>query len=338
MSVINTEQKAKVFDILNTKGGVGKSTTVINLAHISSLSGYKTLVIDMDPQGDTTDVLYDKSLCTDNDIGSVILQKKKPEDVIKKTAYENLDIIPAGKNHKKTIDLLHDMISSDEYTVKKNKYKEMKEEGLYLTDEQNKTETVDLMSDEKERLLGKYRVLLRNIFADTFKKYDYVFFDNNPNGLIITEMGLVASDFAIIPSEPDGLSLKGSGDLTNTIKYISLMYNSELSLLGSLICKGAANTNLFKQMYNLYLLQYRGVGIKTFIRNDNTAKEALTMGMPLLEYGKSRSGNDYMEFAKEIKIITGTQYKNLMKKYGLKERFNMEEFTAAVIKEYEDKN
>ena len=259
--------------------------------------------------------MFDKSQCENCDIGSVLLNEKKPEEAVKETRFENLYIIPAGRSHKNTITRLYDLVN----------------QGL----DPKKMDDEEIRK-EKERRFDEIRLRMRNILNPLFSQYDYVFIDNNPNGLIITEMALIASDFAFSPVEADGFSYKGMGDMISQVKYINLKYNSNLMYLGPLLCKAMINTKLFRQMYNQYLLTFRNTCIKTFIRNDNTAKEALTMGMPLIEYGKSRAGNDYMEFAKEIKIITGKEYEHMMKHYGMREKFDLESFSQKIIKEFED--
>ena len=87
----------KIISIINQKGGVGKTTTVINLASALSQQGKKILVIDLDPQGNATTGLglsnTDKS---DQTIYSVLNGTKKISDVIQKTNYENLNLITSN--------------------------------------------------------------------------------------------------------------------------------------------------------------------------------------------------------------------------------------------------
>ena len=89
--------KEKILSIINQKGGVGKTTTVINLAAGLSIKGKKILVIDLDPQGNaTTGLGLSNSDNSDNTIYSVLNGTKNIAEVISKTKFENLDLITSN--------------------------------------------------------------------------------------------------------------------------------------------------------------------------------------------------------------------------------------------------
>ena len=84
----------KIISIINQKGGVGKTTTVINLAAGLSMKGKKILVIDLDPQGNATTGLGLSNIeNSDQTIYSVLNGTKKIFEVIQKTKLENLDLV-----------------------------------------------------------------------------------------------------------------------------------------------------------------------------------------------------------------------------------------------------
>ena len=85
----------KIIAIANPKGGVGKTTTAINLSAALSLAGYRTLLIDLDPQAHSTSNLGIDPLDQQLTINDVFLKKTKIQDVIIKSATEGLDLAPA---------------------------------------------------------------------------------------------------------------------------------------------------------------------------------------------------------------------------------------------------
>lgn len=88
----------KVVSIYNQKGGVGKTTTNINLSAYVSLLGYKVLVIDADPQGNTTSGFGFEKDNLENTLYDGMVNNISMEDIILKTRYENLDLVPSDAN------------------------------------------------------------------------------------------------------------------------------------------------------------------------------------------------------------------------------------------------
>jgi chromosome partitioning protein len=121
---------AKIFAIANQKGGVGKTTTTINLASAMALHGFKTLIIDMDPQANATSALGVEKK-PDHGIYSPLAHGSDPVERIVKTNYKNLFIIPSE------LDLAaaeRELSSQDNYLLKlKNCLEKIKEKQNFST-------------------------------------------------------------------------------------------------------------------------------------------------------------------------------------------------------------
>ena len=88
----------KIISVINQKGGVGKTTTVVNLAASLSIMGHNTLVVDLDPQGNATTGLGKSNTKEDNNIYNLLIGKIKLNEAIINTDIKNLDLISSTVN------------------------------------------------------------------------------------------------------------------------------------------------------------------------------------------------------------------------------------------------
>ena len=91
-------KKNSFIAVINQKGGVGKTTTVINLAASLSILGQKILIVDLDPQGNATTGLGKSNNDEEKNIYNLLIKKKNIQEVIQKTKVKNLDVIGSNVN------------------------------------------------------------------------------------------------------------------------------------------------------------------------------------------------------------------------------------------------
>lgn len=97
--------------LYNLKGGVGKTAATINLAYLSALQGYKTLIWDMDPQGSSSFYLGAQANVK-NETKKILSSELDLRQAIQATPYEHLDVIPADLSARNADILLNDMKQS----------------------------------------------------------------------------------------------------------------------------------------------------------------------------------------------------------------------------------
>lgn len=199
---------SKVTAIVNQKGGVGKTTTAINLGYALSEKGRKILLIDFDPQSSLTSALGYNAENQEN-IQTLMTLAIEEEEIIGKESYilnikENLDLIPCSLE-----------LSGIEM-------------GL-----------VNVMSRE---------LILKSIIEEIEKDYDYILIDCSPSLGMLTINALAACNTVLIPVTPEYLSAKGLALLINNIKRIKKRLNPSIEIDGILITMIDERTNLSKNM------------------------------------------------------------------------------------------
>ena len=186
---------ATIISVINQKGGVGKTTTVINLATALSIMGQKNLVIDLDPQGNATTGLGKNNNDENNNIYNLLINKTNLKYVIQDTQINNLDIIGSHVNLS----------------------------GL----------EVETANDSKRAFVLKE--ILSNEKSGLLKKYDNIFIDCPPSLSLLTIMSLVASDELLVPLQAEFFALEGITQLVKTIDRIKENLNPELRIRGILL-------------------------------------------------------------------------------------------------------
>ena len=254
---------AKVISLVNQKGGVGKTTTSINLAAALGAEGKKTLLIDLDPQGNASTGLGLNSSDFNNDIYDVITGNCDIKKAIVKTKFKNLSIIPSTIN----------LAGVDVEFVKK-----MLEDKTFRQNEQ-----LGLKLDE-----------IRS-------KYDYIIIDCQPSLGISTMNALVASDSVIIPVQCEYLALEGITQLLNSIILVQSNMNPDLRIEGVLLTMLDGRTNIGLEVIEEVRKYFKNKVFNTIIPRLVRLVEAPSHGKPINEYDPtSRATLAYANLAKEV--------------------------------------
>ena len=205
----------EVISLINEKGGVGKSTSAITIAQILAISEYKILLIDLDPQMNTTKMFGQTEANPDIDYKRLFCEKQNNKDevmnYITKTEYNNISILTASRELNSLIYKIYD------------KMKEVNVE-LYL----------------------RYNL---NLIKDEF---DYIIIDNSPFKSYLTSCAMCASDKIITPICVDNFSYDGLMSLFDTIEELNDKYALSIEFAGIFMTRVAGRTTLFRQMYESY--------------------------------------------------------------------------------------
>ena len=252
----------KITSVINQKGGVGKTTTVINLAAGLSFQDKKILVIDLDPQGNaTTGLGLSNTDNSDQTIYSVLNGTKKISEVIKNTKFENLDLITSN------VDL----------------------SGL----------EVETAGDSRRAFILKERIIA--YLKDSGTSYNHILIDCAPSLSLLTIMALVASNSLVVPLQTEFFALEGLTQLMKTIDRIKNNLNPDLFIRGILLTMYDKRNKLSSEVEKEARDYFKEKVYQTVVPRNVRLSEAPSHGVPVLIYDKTCSGSkSYFSFTDEF--------------------------------------
>ena len=247
--------------VSNQKGGVGKTTTVMNLGAALSAKGRKVLLVDLDPQHHLSTWLgfEQDGLPTSTDLiySAVANLPANYQDAIRTSKVEHLDYIPANK-------LLAGML------------------GILATD----TDSANVLT---------------RVFNDSFfKKYDYIIFDcQTALDLLVTNV-LRCCDKLLIPVQADLLAYGGVEQMIETFIKVKNDPDIKKYLLGMLVTMYVSTTTHSREVYEALKRSYGELVFDTYISFRTEAKNAIGYHVSSVSNSKSAVGAQYIEIANKV--------------------------------------
>jgi chromosome partitioning protein len=261
-SVFMPLSKLRIIAVVNQKGGVGKTTTAINLGTALAAVGEKVLIIDLDAQGNASTGLgisYADRLHTSYD---VLIDNLSIVDAAQPTSIPNLDIVPSNAD-----------LSSIEMEI----------------------------SEHKDRAIKLKRRLDAYASGRHDSHYTYVLIDCPPSLNLLTVNAMAAAHSVLVPLQCEFFAMEGLMQLLNTVSQVRNTLNPALDIHGIVLTMYDGRNNLSSQVVD-DVRSYMGDKVyQTIIPRNVRLSEAPSFGKPAILYDfKCQGSQAYVKLAQEV--------------------------------------
>ncbi|MGK5084454.1 ParA family protein [Bdellovibrionota bacterium FG-1] len=256
-----------IITVANQKGGVGKTTTTMNIGVALAREGKRVLLIDADPQANLTSYLgVTPGEPPHEDIGTLdeVFLAKRPLDaagrkrLIANTA-SGVDLVACDK-----------ALAGVEY---------------YL-----------FSRPDREQVLARFLAAVRS-------DYDFIFLDTPPSLNLLTLNALCASDGVIIPVQPEFFSLEGIVKIRESIEDVQKRWNRNLRILGVLPTQVSHRRKLTQEVIDTLKAELGPILFESAIHDNSAVTESSGHAQSVIEYDRSsRGAKDYMAAARELLV------------------------------------
>ena len=253
---------AKIFCVANQKGGVGKTTTTVNLAAGLARIGQRVLMVDLDPQGNAT-------------MGSGI-DKRALKLSVYDVLLESASVAEARVQSERLVEAgcSYDVLGAN---------RELAGAEVELVEEERR---------EKR---------LKEALAKVDAEYDFVLVDCPPSLSMLTLNGLCAAHGVIVPMQCEYFALEGLSDLVNTIKQVHANLNKDLEIIGLLRVMFDPRITLQQQVSDQLKAHFGDKVFNTVIPRNVRLAEAPSYGLPGVVFDPAARGSQaFVEFAQEM--------------------------------------
>ena len=261
MTKSSPKKAPRVLAVSNQKGGVGKTTTAINLGTALAAIGEKVLIVDMDPQGNASTGLGVPRETRRITIYDVIVDGRSVHDAAVKTAVPGLDIIPADA----------DMSG------------------------------VEIELSQADRRSYRLRDALAGQGGEGHTGYDYVLIDCPPSLNLLTLNAMAAADGVLVPLQCEFFALAGLTQLMKTIEMVRQSLNPTLEIQGLVLTMYDRRNALSGQVAADVRSHFGDKVYEAVIPRNVRVSEAPSFGKPVLIYDLKCTGSQaYLKLAKEV--------------------------------------